>query len=451
MARIAFFGWLVTTVALGACVERAQELSQEDKERLQQFVSKEPPSAGPQHELNVSLEDKVRLLGYSVEPEVWKEGEKLRVTWFWKAEANLDKGWQLFTHVADAKGTDRLNQDSVGLVRQLYQPERWEKGQYIQDVQELVLPSDWASPGATLHVGLWNGPHRLRVTEGPHDGDNRIRAFSVKTEAAPASQGAKEAPQVPTLRAARADAKVTIDGKLDEPVWQKAASTGPLVQTLTGAPGDFQSSVKVAWDDAHLYVAFEVRDDHLVSKFDKHDDHLWEQDAVEVMVDPTGDGRNYFEMQVSPKGVVFDTRYDSRRLPRPFGHVDWNSKLKAAVDVRGKVGDGKPDEGYTVEMAIPWEAFAAGSPPAKPPSAGDAWRMNFYVMDAREQGQRAVGWSPTRTNDFHVPDRFGRVVFTDATTQEAAKAPLDPEAANALRERLQRNLDKARAGSKAAP
>jgi hypothetical protein len=34
-------------------------------------------------------------------------------------------------------------------------------------------------------------------------------------------------------------------------------------------------------------------------------------------------------------------------------------------------------------------------------------------MDARPNGQRAVGWSPPRIGDFHTLDKFGRVVFPE--------------------------------------
>jgi hypothetical protein len=42
--------------------------------------------------------------------------------------------------------------------------------------------------------------------------------------------------------------------------------------------------------------------------------------------------------------------------------------------------------------------------------------MNFFVMDALEKGQRAVGWSPPLIGDFHTLDRFGRVVFPQAAS-----------------------------------
>jgi hypothetical protein len=55
---------------------------------------------------------------------------------------------------------------------------------------------------------------------------------------------------------------------------------------------------------------------------------------------------------------------------------------------------------------------------------------DFIVLDAREAGQRAAGWSAPRVGDFHALDRFGRVVFVDPSAPTAAAAPA-PEAAPA--------------------
>jgi hypothetical protein len=78
-------------------------------------------------------------------------------------------------------------------------------------------------------------------------------------------------------------------------------------------------------------------------------------------------------------------------------------------------------------MAVPWAAFAAGNPPAAKPASGDVWAMNLFVLDARESGQRAAGWSAPRVGDFHALDRFGRVVFVDPNAPTAA-APAQPAA-----------------------
>ena len=129
------------------------------------------------------------------------------------------------------------------------------------------------------------------------------------------------------------------------------------------------------------------------------------------MIDPSGDGKNYFEIQVSPRGVVFDTRYDSRRVPQPFGHTDWDSKVRLGVSAGGDLDDQEADDGYTVEIAIPWQAFSLDRKPFAPPAIGDEWRANLYVMDLIEDQQQAAVWSPLGTGDFHVPRRFGILAF----------------------------------------
>jgi hypothetical protein len=329
----------------------------------------------------------------------------------------LGDGWQLFTHLADADKKSRINLDAARPVFRLYPAERWKKGEFIKDVQEVTLPSDWNSSAAIFYVGFWNGPHRLHVAVGPNDGENRAEALKVKVV------DRSEAAPLPRLIARRLAEPIALDGKLDDKEWGAAQATTAFVQTMTGAPGAFQASARVAYDAEQLYVGYTVSDDYLKSTFKQADDHLWEQDCVELMVDPDGDGKNYFEIQAAPTGIVFDTRYDSRRRPQPFGDMAWSSAATAKVAVDGKVNDEDDDAGYTVELAIPWSAFAAGATPAQPPAAGATWRMNFFVMDAREKGQRAVGWSPPMIGDFHTLDRFGRVVFSQAAAAPAASMP----------------------------
>ena len=94
-------------------------------------------------------------------------------------------------------------------------------------------------------------------------------------------------------------------------------------------------------------------------------------------------------------------------MPQPFGIVAWDSELRGACDVRGTVNDEEPDTGYTCELAIPWTAFTGHEPPA----VGDQWRVALYVLDMRPEGWRGVGWSAPMVGDFHVPDRFGRLLF----------------------------------------
>lgn len=394
----------VASMVLVGCVERPAELSSAQREQLREFVSADAPH--PQHELDISFGDRIQLIGYDVAPRSIRPGQRVTVTWYWHVVHSVDSGWRLFTHLVDADDRNRLNVDGDGQIRQLYQPGQWHDDEYITDRQEFTLPADWGSNRLKIYLGFWNGPNRLEVTNGPSDGENRALALDE-----PVAGGAA-AHEVPAMNATFASAAPSIDGRLDEPAWANAASTSSFVNTMDGSPSDLGGTAKVAWDRDNLYIAFDLADTFLKATETGRDAHLWEQDCVEIMVDPDGDARNYFELQVSPVGTVFDTRYDTYRQPQPFGHVDWNSEIRAQVQARGTVNDESDDQGYTAEIAIPWSSFVTSEgQPMSAPRAGDTWRLNFYALDTLRHGSRASSWSPPMVGDFHVPARFGRITF----------------------------------------
>jgi hypothetical protein len=389
-------------LGLIACTERKPRPTA----RREDVLLKAAPK--PQFSIDLSFDDKVDLFGYDLDTARPSPGNSFKVVWYWRVRAPLGDGVQVFTHLADGSGVTQINLDAQRGMRVAYPEDSWKAGDIIRDEQIVTLPEAWASPLAIFYTGFYVGSKRFDVTRGKHDAEHRGEALRI-----PIAIGAtvsSEAP-LPELKAPHTRGKIVIDGKLDEADWRSAPETGPMVQTLTGAPGAFIATARVLWDETRVYVAFNVLDNYLKSTFDNTDDHLWEQDTVEVMFDPDGDEKNYFELQVSPRSVHFDTRYDSRRQPRPFGHVDWDSHVEAKAIAQGKPNDNAADGGYTVELAVPWTAFATGEPPATAPIAGTIWRLNFFVMDARDQGQRAVGWSPPRVGDFHTLDRFGRIQF----------------------------------------
>jgi hypothetical protein len=266
-------------------------------------------------------------------------------------------------------------------------------------------------------------------------------------DSAPQASGAAPGPRDKEARAAvkelsvdklPAGAAVTIDGRLDEPSWQSAGAskTGPFVNVGSGKEDPSQPAqgeARLLWDDAFLYVAFEVRDKTVTGGFPPGatDPHLWERDTVEVMLDPDGDGdnRDYYEIQINPQNLVFDTRYDNYNSPNgngkgPFGHEEWSAGVVSAVALDGTLDDdADEDRGYTVEAKIPWASFAKAK--SAPPAPGDSWRMNFYAM----QNNGGTAWSPILGDgNFHRARRFGRVRFLGSSRASAA-APASAAAA----------------------
>jgi hypothetical protein len=238
--------------------------------------------------------------------------------------------------------------------------------------------------------------------------------------ARPAPEGAKDPRSViKELVAHRLPPGETIhvDGRLDEPAWKAAESTGPFVDVGSGRPNPAlvpQGNARVLWDDTYLYVGFEVADKKVHGGWPAgaRDPHLWEKDTVEIMLDPDGDGddKDYYEIQINPQNLVFDTQYDDYNSPNgngrgPFGHEEWSAGLTSAVEVHGTLDDDSDtDQGYTVEAKIPWASFTKAQ--KSPPVPGTTWRMNFYAM----KNNGGTAWSPILgMGNFHRASRFGRV------------------------------------------
>jgi hypothetical protein len=377
--------------------------------------------------MTVDFGGKITLLGYDITPAVdsIRPGTRFTVKWYWQCTASVGDGWKLFTHFDDAE-RPRENHDGDGEVRRLYQPERWRRGEYITDTQEMEVPSGWEAPVLRIHVGFWKGDDRLPIrTASAPQNENRLRAIEIRTGVArptaptptpaPTAGGSGGGPNTPTLTVPQTTTPPTIDGRLDDAAWRNAAGTGALANVATGAAaGESEShgNVRLLWDAQNLYMAWDVQDDNLVESGTTRDAHYWENDTTELLLDPNGDGRNYYELQVSPGGHTFDSLQPQPPSGGSFGTLTWNPNLRVGVQRNGTLGNtADTDTGYSVEVAIPWTDINNGAAHT-PPQVGDTMRANFFLMDKPKAGaQRFAGWSAPHGGSFHATDRFGTLTL----------------------------------------
>jgi hypothetical protein len=424
---------LAGAFAASACVGGGKGISAEDKQKLAAYVLDAPPADIP-HKVDINFENKIHLVGYKVDPEQAKPGQEVKLTYWWRCDDNLEDGWMLFTHTKDTGSGKMGNLDFVGPLReqrngnhQVLGPDRWEKGKVYVDEQSYKVPDDVTGSEVDVFTGIWKGDARLRIISGPNDGDNSAIVGTIKTGLAPKAADEHTSNDVPTMNVTKlaANDKIKVDGKADEPEWGGAASTGPFVDVGTGKPNTsfpVDASAKLAWDDHNLYLFVQVQESDFYTGFTDAKSQpgdfttagqpkLWTKDTIEMMLEPdaVGSNTNYYELQINPQNKIFKSQFDTLQQPGggpngPFGHEDWDPKLKSAVSIQ-KGADGKPT-GYSVEAAIPWAAYAkATNHPPKPP---EVWRINFYAM----KNNGGVAWSPILgQGNFHKASRFGKVTW----------------------------------------
>ena len=210
----------------------------------------------------------------------------------------------------------------------------------------------------------------------------------------------------------RTTESIIADGRLDEPAWESAEPI-ELVIADTGQAPRQRTQVRILWDDSYLYVSYDCEDDDIWGITTERDQDIYNQEVVELFVDAVCDGRGYVEIEVSPLNAVLDLYMLNAGDRRKKGLWDWDSGgLLTGVVVDGDPHQrGTQDRRWTVEMAVPMEDFLTA--PNCPPKAGDVWLVNLYRIDRSPRGDEYTAWSPPGRINYHTPERFGRLVFSD--------------------------------------
>ncbi|MBN1541342.1 carbohydrate-binding family 9-like protein [candidate division KSB1 bacterium] len=215
----------------------------------------------------------------------------------------------------------------------------------------------------------------------------------------------------------RAAQPLLLTGRIDDPQWQKAEWID-LVDAVSGKRAEMETRVKCLYDDRYLYVAFICEDSHVWGTHTRRDEPIFDQECVEVFLNPADTPHHYYEINLSPKNVVYDTHIINNRTPENplaeflgFPQLDFKD-LHTAVWIDGQADLPGGARGWRAEFAIPLaELFGA---PHYPPRPGDRWRVNFYRIDSpRAENRVHFAWSPTGREAFHLPWRFGELIFAN--------------------------------------
>jgi hypothetical protein len=188
-----------------------------------------------------------------------------------------------------------------------------------------------------------------------------------------------------------------VTAEVDAIAWQRVEPVG-LRDTVTGGLPKQTTDLRVAVSGAELRVLFDCADSDPWATKTAHDDRLFEEEVVEVFLDPVGDLECYFEIELNPLNTVLDLflrKSPSGMKKEAAWHCDG---LRTAVQ--------RTARGWTAELAIPFESLMPASAQRQP------WRCNFCRIDRpRGHPRELSAWSPTGLALFHVPGRFGCLRF----------------------------------------
>jgi len=174
--------------------------------------------------------------------------------------------------------------------------------------------------------------------------------------------------------------EIRVDGLLDEEAWRRATPVTGFVQAepLEGQPSTEPTEVRVALDRATLYIAAFCRDrapgSGIVTQI-REDFGNSDQDTFEVILDTFADRQN---------GFVFMTNRAGSRADQQI--TNEGRQTNSTWDAVWFVATRDTDEGWTVEMAIPFNSLRFE------PGATARWGINFSRRIRRNN--EVAYWSP---------------------------------------------------------
>jgi hypothetical protein len=158
----------------------------------------------------------------------------------------------------------------------------------------------------------------------------------------PGNERALLVPQIEMLEAAGLDAP-TIDGRLDEPAWRRATTSGGFWNSLQDHRPSDQTEVLVISDRHYLYVGFRLFDaqpDAIQGTRTVRDGGLGFDDSITVELDTFFNRRDISTFSLNPLGTQSDVIAGGRS-----SKIEWKGDWLGAA--------ARTDDGWSAEFAIP--------------------------------------------------------------------------------------------------
>ena len=192
---------------------------------------------------------------------------------------------------------------------------------------------------------------------------------------------------IPPVRAVYLRTPLTLDGRLDEAVYDEVTPTSGFIQQEPheGQPATEPTDVWVLFDDTTLYVSVRMWDSHperiLASEMRRDNGGISLRDeSFSVVIDTFRDRRTGFLFIINPLGAAMD------------GSVTNEREYNGNFDPVWRPHAGRFDRGWSLELAIPFKSL-------RYPSAGEQdWAINF---------RRVVRWKNEVSHLTPIPPSYG--------------------------------------------
>ena len=167
-----------------------------------------------------------------------------------------------------------------------------------------------------------------------------------------------------------------------------------------------ETHVRLLWTPEFLFMRFDAqyRDITVFPDADSNGrrDCLWDRDVCEAFLQPDSpESRSYKEIEVAPNGFWIDLE------------IVAGEKQDLKSDLRRRVSIDSQIKLWRAIVALPMNRLTDRFDP------DEVWRANFFRVEGASEPRFYSAWRPTHTPqpNFHVPQAFGALVFTEPASK----------------------------------
>ena len=196
----------------------------------------------------------------------------------------------------------------------------------------------------------------------------------------------------PTVTAHWTDSPITVDGVLDEPIWQTIQPITEFVQRLPhdGDTPSEKSEMRIAYDSKYLYMGLTFHDKNpelIRSSILSRGGWIHRDDFVWIGLDTYHDRRNAYFFEMNPLGTQDDALITDENKPS-LDEWAWDGVY---------ISEGRiTDIGWIMELAIPWTTLRF-------PDKEDL-TMGIAIMRQINRKNESVIWP-------HIPLNYNSGIF----------------------------------------
>ena len=156
---------------------------------------------------------------------------------------------------------------------------------------------------------------------------------------------------------------ITLDGRLDEPIWQRAVPATDFIEQLprNGAEPTEQTEVRIVYSRDALYMgvtAYDSEPDKMLGNTMKRDEFLRADDRFMWVMNPMLDNQSGYFFEMNPSGLMADSLMNATGAVNREWDGIWNARVRQS------------EIGWTIELEIPFRTLNFN--PNVP-----AWGINF--------------------------------------------------------------------------